>query len=504
MMLKTVRRILAVFMLILVTFLFVDVSGYGARWFSWAASLQFIPAVLALNVFVVAAVVLATLLFGRIYCSIICPLGIFQDLISHLRNSISRRLGKRHFYRFHRSLPWIRWSFFALFVATLVAGIMAVPVVLEPYSAYGRMVTNLLAPLYIHGNNLLASAAACTDSYIFSGMAYWFHGTTALVVALVTFVVVGLFALDGRTYCNKFCPVGTLLGFISRWSWLKVRVDESRCNHCGSCARFCKAHCIDSPNSSIDASRCVACGNCLEHCRQGALRYSGPLPKRQGRTPVENTMKPQTDDIATTRRAFLLTTATVAAGAAMAQAEKKVDGGLAVIEDKVVPTRRKRLLPPGAESAQHLHQHCTACQLCIAQCPNGVLRPSTELNHFMQPEMGYEHGYCRPECNRCSEVCPTDAIRLLDLAEKSSTKIGTARVIRENCLMNEGKHCGNCARHCPAGAISIVPLDGGEQPKYGPVVDAERCIGCGACENLCPVRPVSAIVVDGIEQQRTI
>ena len=122
----------------------------------------------------------------------------------------------------------------------------------------------------------------------------------------------------------------------------------------------------------------------------------------------------------------------------------------------------------------------------------------------MQPEMGYENGYCRPECNRCSEVCPTDAIRLLDLAEKSSTKIGTARVIRENCLMNEGKHCGNCARHCPAGAISIVPLDGGEQPKYGPVVDAERCIGCGACENLCPVRPVSAIVVDGIEQQRTI
>lgn len=122
----------------------------------------------------------------------------------------------------------------------------------------------------------------------------------------------------------------------------------------------------------------------------------------------------------------------------------------------------------------------------------------------MQPEMGYENGYCRPECNRCSEVCPTDAIRLIDLAEKSSIKIGTARVVRKNCLMNEGKHCGNCARHCPAGAISILPLDSSEQPKYGPVVDAERCIGCGACENLCPVRPVSAIVVDGIEQQRTI
>ena len=504
MILKTVRRVLAVLMFILVTFLFVDVSGFGARWFGWAASLQFIPAVLALNIFVVAAVVFATLVFGRIYCSIVCPLGILQDLVSHLRNSISRRFGKRHFYKFHRALPYVRWSFFALFAATLVAGIMAVPVVLEPYSAYGRMVAQLLSPLYTYGNNLLASAAACTDSYIFSGMEYWFHGTTALAVALISFIVIGLFALDGRTYCNTFCPVGTLLGFISRWSWLKVRVDESRCNHCGSCARFCKAHCIDSPNSSIDASRCVACGNCLGHCRQGALHYSGPLPKRQGPTPVENTAKSQTEGTETTRRAFLLTTATVTAGAAMAQAEKKVDGGLAVIEDKVVPERRKRLLPPGAESDRHLHQHCTACQLCITQCPNGVLRPSTELNHFMQPEMGYENGYCRPECNRCSEVCPTDAIRLIDLAEKSSIKIGTARVVRKNCLMNEGKHCGNCARHCPAGAISIVPLDSSEQPKYGPVVDAERCIGCGACENLCPVRPVSAIVVDGIEQQRTI
>ncbi len=504
-MLKTLRRILAVIMFVLVTFLFVDVTGFAARWFSWAASLQFIPALLALNVAAVAVVIVATLLFGRLYCSVVCPLGIFQDIVSHIRNAVSRRFGKRHFYTFHRALPWLRWSFFALFLAALVAGIMVIPALLEPYSAYGRMATNLLAPLYSWGNNLLAAAAASADSYAFSGVECWYRGNTALLVSVVTFAIVGIFALDGRTYCNSFCPVGTLLGFISRWSWFKIRVDESRCNHCGACSRFCKSHCIDSPNSVVDASRCVVCGNCLGHCRQGALQFSRPLPKAvAAKTGTASSTTPDNAS-ETSRRAFLITTATMAAGAAMAQAEKKVDGGLAVIEDKTVPERRQRILPPGAESEGHLHQHCTACQLCISQCPNGVLRPSTDFSHFMQPEMGYEHGYCRPECNRCGEVCPNNAIRLVDLAEKCSTKIGTARVIRENCLMNERKLCGNCAHHCPAGAISIVPLNpDDETPKYGPVVDAERCIGCGACENLCPVRPISAIIVDGIQQQRTI
>lgn len=507
-MLKTIRRLLAAIMFLSVTFLFVDVTGFAARWFGWAASLQFVPAVLAMNFVAVAAIVVLTLLFGRIYCSTICPLGVFQDIVSRLRLTLSRRFGKRHSYKFRRALPIVRWSFLALFAVCLVAGIMAVPILLEPYSAFGRMATHILSPLYTFGNNLLAMGAATADSYAFSTTEYWFKGAGALAVALITLAVVGLLALDGRTYCNTFCPVGTLLGFLSRWSWFKVRVDTTKCNHCGACSRFCKAHCIDSPHSSIDASRCVACGNCLEHCRQGALHYSRPLPRHAAPKAPANAAddpQPTAGTADTNRRTFLLTTATIATGMAMAQAEKKVDGGLAAIEDKVVPERKQRILPPGALSAQHLHQHCTACQLCISQCPNGVLRPSTDFDHFLQPEMGYEHGYCRPECNRCGEVCPNDAIRLIDLAEKCSTKIGTARVIRQNCLMNEGIHCGNCARHCPAGAISIVPLRPGEEDSpYGPVVDAERCIGCGACENLCPVRPLSAIVVDGIQQQRTI
>ena len=504
MMLPTLRRILAIAMFLLVTLLFVDVTGFSARWFGWAAALQFVPAILAVNVACVLAVVLLTLVFGRIYCSVVCPLGILQDIVSRLRQYFSRRFGKAHFYAFRPAYPWVRWAFFLLFAVSLAAGFMTIPLLLEPYSAFGRMATHLLSPVYTWGNNLLAAAAASCDSYAFSATDLWLRSGTGLLLALATLAIVGLFALDGRTYCNTFCPVGTLLGFIARWSWLKVRVDTSRCNHCGACSRYCKAHCIDSAHSAVDASRCIACGNCLSHCRQGALRYSRPLPPAATAKAPEATASERAPQ-SSSRRTFLLTSAALTAGAAMAQAEKKVDGGLAVIEDKVVPERRRRLLPPGALSESHLQQHCTACHLCIAQCPNGVLRPATDAGHFMQPEMGYERGYCRPECNRCGEVCPNDAIRLLDLAEKSSTKIGTARVVQQNCLMLQGVKCGNCARHCPAGAITLLPIhpEDADSPK-APVVDAERCIGCGACEHLCPVRPLSAIIVDGLQQQRTI
>ena len=206
------------------------------------------------------------------------------------------------------------------------------------------------------------------------------------------------------------------------------------------------------------------------------------------------------------RRRFLLATATVAGTAALRAQEKKVDGGLAVIEDKKAPQRYTSLTPPGSIGARHFFQHCTACQLCVSVCPNGVLRPSTDLARLMQPVMSYERGYCRPECTKCGDVCPTGAIRPLTVADKTGVQVGHAVWIRKNCVpLTDGVECGNCARHCPAGAIQMVPSDGANpaSPKI-PVVNEERCIGCGACENLCPARPFSAIYVEGHELHRTI
>ncbi len=183
-----------------------------------------------------------------------------------------------------------------------------------------------------------------------------------------------------------------------------------------------------------------------------------------------------------------------------------MDGGLAELEDKVAPERQTPLTPPGSLSFQNFALRCTGCQLCVSECPNNVLRPSSDLMHLMLPEMSYEHGYCRPECTRCSEVCPAGAIKLVDQPDKSSIQIGHAVFIQKNCVaVTDGVECGNCERHCPAGAIEMVALreDDDESP-WVPAVNEEACIGCGACEYVCPARPFSAIMVEGHEVHRKI
>ena len=246
--------------------------------------------------------------------------------------------------------------------------------------------------------------------------------------------------------------------------------------------------------------------DCLEKCHQGAISYTH-------RRPVPSTVKPVAADAAAvsikadpSRRQFLGATAAIAVAATAKAQEKTVDGGLAVIVDKKIPVRHTRIVPPGAQSLRNMASHCTACQLCVSVCPNGVLRPSTDMLTLMQPESSYERGYCRPECTKCSEVCPAGAIRPLTAADKSATQIGHAVWVKDNCVpLTDGVECGNCARHCPVGAITMVASDKSDPESVKiPVVNTERCIGCGACENLCPSRPFSAIYVEGHEVHRTI
>ena len=264
------------------------------------------------------------------------------------------------------------------------------------------------------------------------------------------------------------------------------------------CSKQCKAACIDYKNHSVDASRCVTCGDCLEACRFGALKYS--LPKGKEKKDEKPAEAPDSS-----RRAFMLGTAALVT-TAMAQEAKKTDGGLAELEDKALPVRQTPLTPPGSLSASNMARRCTGCQLCVTECPNQVLRPQTDLFHLMQPVMQFERGYCRPECNRCSEVCPAGAIKPISHEAKASTQIGHAVWIKKNCLPAiDGTSCGNCARHCPVEAIEMVPLNADDDTSpMVPAVNEARCIGCGACEYLCPARPFSAIYVEGHEVHKEV
>lgn len=491
-MLRKIRIALAAFFFVAVTFLFLDFTGLAHKYLSWTASLQFLPAVLALNVVVVTLLVAVTLLIGRVYCSVICPLGIMQDIIAWFGR---RGKKKRYKYSYSGEKRWLRYGFLAFFLVSLVAGLTSLAALIAPYSSYGRIAGNLMAPIYRWGNNILAYFAGRMDSYAFYGVDVWMKSLPVFIIAVVSFAVIAILAWrGGRTYCNTVCPVGTVLGLLSKYSLFTIRIDAEKCNRCGLCSRRCKSSCINGDSHTVDDSRCVVCMDCIETCRHGAISFG----LRRKKKTVEN----KENTAGSSRRAFLATTSALAVSSVVNAQKKKVDGGLAVIADKQIPKRNTKIVPAGAWSIRHFEQHCTSCQLCVSACPNGVLRPSSDLSHFMQPEMSYERGYCRPECTRCSDVCPTSAINPITREEKSSTRIGHAVWVRKNCLpVSEGVSCGNCARHCPTGAILMVPMDAEDEKSLKiPVVNTERCIGCGACENLCPSRPFSAIYVEGHER----
>jgi len=513
-----------------VTLLFLDYTGTAHAYIVWCARIQFFPALVAINAAVVLGLVLMTLLLGRVYCSVICPLGIFQDMISRLTG-----IGRENRYSYRpprRQFVIARCSLSAIFVAAVALHIPVVSAALEPYSVYGRMISQIFGPLYQWGNNILAHFAERADSYAFYTVDIWLRDMSALVVAVFTFVVTSVFAWkSGRGYCNGICPVGALFGLLSKYSLMNPRIARELCLDCGACAENCKAGCIDPKRKEIDYSRCVACFNCLERCPNGALNYATssymkmPPVCRDGNPPPDDPKEPSdteetethpaTDDTkelsddSRVRRSLL--TGGIAAiflGFAGSAAGRTYDfdGGLAPLKDKEAPARSHPIIPPGADNIRNLRRRCTGCQLCVTTCPSHVLRPSGSVSGFMQPHMSFERGYCRPECVKCSNVCPTGAIRPITTEEKSATQIGIAVLALELCVVNrDNVSCDLCERACPTKAIKRIPksADDSSSPKI-PMIETNRCNGCGACEYLCPSRPYSAIYVNGVDTHRTI
>ena len=217
--LKFLRIFVAIIFLIGLTLLFVDFSGRAAVWLAWVAKIQVVPALLAVNVIAIIFLAALTLVFGRLYCSVICPLGISQDILIWLRRrfakSNKRRLG---LYRFTEAKSKWRYGFLGLFAILFILGLFAIPMsfagILDPYSAFGRIGSELLAPVvaWMRGNNML----------VFS--------LFALIVAVVTLLAVGYVAWrHGRLICNTVCPIGATLSIFSRYSLLHFDIDTDLC-----------------------------------------------------------------------------------------------------------------------------------------------------------------------------------------------------------------------------------------------------------------------------------
>lgn len=509
-MLKPIRIAIAVLSIVACTLLFVDFTGTARHLWPWLAKIQFIPALLSANILALVLIVGATLIFGRVYCSVICPLGIFQDVVNWMRGHAGAKKKRRNRFLYSPAWQRTRLTVLTVFALLLILGLTSVLAsfvagLIEPYSAYGRIASQIFAPAWDGANNMLASWSESKGNYMFYRVTA-VVSIPVLIVAIVTIagIVVASWR-SGRIYCNAVCPVGTMLGYLSKYSLLRITIDTDKCINCGKCARNCKASCINAKAHAVDYTRCVACMDCIGECREGAISYTirRSAHKSEGDT--------QTDSSAVKSRRGFISASAVLVGSLAARSAIKTDGGLTPLKPKQPARRDVRVLPAGAKSIRHLSQHCTGCQLCIQSCPQQVLKPNMSIDAFMQPVLDFTDGYCRPDCTVCSNICPVGALEAVDEAEKSSIKTGTAVVDLSACLSATGvDNCGSCARHCPAGAIQMVAVADASDVLM-PVVNESACIGCGSCEYHCPVGTVasmdaagSAIHVEGVEVHRTL
>lgn len=481
--LKYIRRVVASVVLLLSVLMFVDFAGLIPIEFSMLMKIQFIPALLAGSWIIVLSILLSVFILGRLYCSVLCPLGIMKDLVSAVRKAINKLRGKKkRRLTFTKAKTLVRYLLMAISFLSFILGSSLLLLLLDPYSNFGRITTAIFRPIYMWVNNILAIAVNAMGNYSLYRVTPSIDIPSFIFVTLLFTAILVLAWRRERLWCNSICPVGTLLGVCSRFSFLKVVIDPSKCNSCSKCSKKCKSHCIDTKSKQVDNSRCVTCYNCLSTCKQGAIKYGLSFPRRKA---------PAADSFDKSRHNFIANSLLLLTATPLVKMAESLD--------KASLNRTIHPIPPGATS--DFLNKCTACHLCINKCPMGTLRPAfTErgISGFMQPIMYFKpHAYCNYECTICSEVCPTGALLPLTVEQKKLRQVGYVRFVISECVVEAlGQDCGACAEHCPTGAVKMIPYKGSTIPD----IETDICIGCGACESICPVRP-RAIFIEGNEIQ---
>ena len=479
------------------TVLFLDYgnifSPYYTNYFTY---LQFVPSLIKFIWLAGIAsagfifVLLLTIIFGRVYCSSICPLGTLQDIFSY----VHKKIKKRKYFKLTEPNNWLRYSFLLLAAGFLIFGSLFIINLLDPYSNFGRIVTQLFKPALLLLNN---TAAFMLNKFnLYSIYPVEIKGSNLFLLSVPILLLIIIFWMSftsGRLFCNTVCPVGTILGLFSRSSIFKIKIDKEKCISCNLCERVCKSGCIDKKNKAVDFSRCVSCYNCLTVCPTEGINYSFGLKKKEVTTESGIDIK---------KREFVIAIAGLLftpVSSILAQTKIKARN-----PSKVPIFKKSPITPPGSISIEQFTSRCTACNLCISACPVQVLQPSFldyGILGIMKPRMDYQTSYCNFDCIICSQVCPSGAILPIKPEKKRLTQLGKVTFIKDNCIVfTEKTDCGACAEHCPTKAVTMVPYEEGTKKIENlrmPEVQNEYCIGCGACEYACPVMPYKAIYVEG-------
>ncbi len=509
---RIIVSVLAAGALTAVFFLRPGISGREAELQTFAYKTQFIPSVLrstaagaagaAAVVFIIIAI---TFFFGRAYCSSICPLGTLQDAAFRLTR---RRRNNR--YRRRRWKTILRFSLLLVSAGLAAAGFSILLGIIEPFSIFSRAAADFLRPavngIFIAMSPIFQAGGVYIEAepllFAFGSAAFGFGLAAGILTAAI---------FRGRWFCNAVCPAGTVFSLPAAVSLWRIGIDPKKCTRCGLCERTCKAGCIDASAVRVDTADCVLCFACLSVCPYNAISYR--LSRRAGSRAVAGS--PAHMDADADRRQFLSSAGRGAllVGGLMLFPFDRAEAGDRLLNRLLTedgagagsgPDEIRIVLPPGAGSERRYFSRCVQCHLCVSKCPQQVLVPaalSLGAAAAGKPVMDYGRSFCEFECNVCTQVCPAGALQPLEPAEKKVTRLGTAAVEEERCVVfTDGTACGACAEICPTTAAFMVPYIG---TLTAPEVTPEVCIGCGACEVVCPVEGIKAIRVTGLASHET-
>ena len=372
---------------------------------------------IALGLFI--GIIIITLLFGRLYCSTICPFGILQEfaaLLFRRKNSLQKN------FKF-------KYIIAALTFGALLGGSALFIRYIDPYTIFGSAFSLSLFGLIF----------------------------TLVILALVFF--------KNRWFCTNICPIGTVLGLISKISLNKIHFDKEKCVSCSMCSKICPSGCIDFKNQTVDNETCVKCLKCIEKCPKGAIKY--------GIEHKKVTFNPKRRELIWAASALIILGGALKAGVELGK--------------NIGKNIRNIILPPGSENPSRMLNKCLNCNLCIESCPNKILVKSDKDFGAVHIDYSKGEGFCKYDCNNCSNVCPSGAIKRITKEEKQQTRIAMA-VIKDNCAK-----CGKCIKKCPTNAISRI------DDKI--VIDSTKCIGCATCTTACRI---NAIEIFSINEQGKI
>ncbi len=434
-----------------------------------------------------------TLLVGRLYCSVLCPLGIVQDILIFSSGK------KRH--RKYRTSPSAARLHAAIASISLVGLLIGLPLLfglLEPYAFWGRIYRDLVLPLAA-GVSIGVVEVLRTVNIFWAPVQFRGEIAAVMMTLIAAVLFVWLTCRYGRWYCNRLCPTGAVLRLLSLRPIVRMEFDKELCTKCGVCAHVCPAGCIDVSAQRVEYNRCIVCFECTVHCPFDALSFTA-FSHRKQRQPAPFAGDPDLGR----RKALMLAVGSLGAAAVGGFGFSLRPLSAASPDSSVQDTPGLAVLPPGSQSKRRYTRRCVSCHTCVSVCPTHVLQPSffaLGVSGFLQPIMDYKTAYCEWECSRCTQICPTGALKPLSIPQKKLVQMGTVEFDQDRCVVfTDGTDCGACAEVCPTQAVRMVPYKNGLTQ---PHTETDICSGCGSCEYACPVDLPKAIFVVAHSRHQT-